>query len=150
MATKSIFFTGATGYIGGAFLNRLLSHPERSSFSISILVRDVEKAEKFKEQFGLNPIVGSLDNFDLLEEAASKADIVVHTVSHPRRHLLQRQCPDNDIGACRPLGSNQGYTCRNKAQIYRDRSTSHSDSYCKLASKNSKLILISIIAVRHR
>jgi uncharacterized protein YbjT (DUF2867 family) len=75
----SIFFTGATGYIGGAILDRLLTHPDRSSFAISAIIRSAEKAKRFESEFGIHPLVGSLDDSSLVTEAASKADIVIHT-----------------------------------------------------------------------
>ncbi|EPQ52467.1 NAD P-binding protein [Gloeophyllum trabeum ATCC 11539] len=76
MAAKTnILLIGATGYLGGTVLQRLLSHPERASFSISVLVRNTEKA-KLLETFGVETIIGSLSDLDKLEKAASSADVV--------------------------------------------------------------------------
>jgi len=73
----SIFFTGATGYIGGAVLQRLLDHPKSSSFQITALVRSEEKAKKLNT-LGVKTAVGSLDDLDKLSELASEAEVVIH------------------------------------------------------------------------
>ncbi|KAJ7034973.1 hypothetical protein C8F04DRAFT_1099651 [Mycena alexandri] len=74
----SIFLTGATGYIGGAVLARLLEHPLQRTFTITILVRSAEKASVFNDKFGpnLTAIVGSTDDVKVLRTLASDADVV--------------------------------------------------------------------------
>ncbi|KAL4243713.1 NAD(P)-dependent Metabolic Enzyme [Abortiporus biennis] len=74
----SVFITGATGYIGGSFLARLLVPSYEYKLNISILVRSKEKAESLQSEFGIHSIVGSLEDEDILEEAASQAHIVVN------------------------------------------------------------------------
>ncbi|EPQ52538.1 NAD P-binding protein [Gloeophyllum trabeum ATCC 11539] len=75
MTTKiNVFITGATGYLGGSVLQRLLAHPERTSFSITALVRNVEKA-KLLEEFCVKTTIGSYSDLDKLEAAASTADV---------------------------------------------------------------------------
>ncbi|EDR01044.1 uncharacterized protein LACBIDRAFT_333595 [Laccaria bicolor S238N-H82] len=73
----NIFITGATGYIGGSVLSRLLIHPSftSGSFQISALVRTAEKGEKLKG-LGVRPVVGSYDDLDVLEREAGDADVV--------------------------------------------------------------------------
>ncbi|KAL1762272.1 hypothetical protein FB107DRAFT_268554 [Schizophyllum commune] len=78
-AQTTIHINGVTGYIGGTVLARLLEHPKRSTFRITALLRDAKKAEKLKADFGVEPIVGSLDDVDLIEKAASEADIIIPT-----------------------------------------------------------------------
>ncbi|KZT27594.1 NAD(P)-binding protein [Neolentinus lepideus HHB14362 ss-1] len=79
-STKThIFITGATGYIGGTLLKRLLQHENASSFEISTLVRAADKAEKLKA-LGVQVITGSYSDEDLLEKGAQKADIVFQNV----------------------------------------------------------------------
>ncbi|EPQ52468.1 NAD P-binding protein [Gloeophyllum trabeum ATCC 11539] len=73
--TTNIFLTGSTGYIGGTVLQRLLAHPERESFNISVLVRNAEKA-KLLENFGVTTVVGSHSDLEKLEQAAASADVV--------------------------------------------------------------------------
>jgi hypothetical protein len=75
-AKTNIFFTGATGYIGGSVLLRFLKHPDASSFNITVLVRSPEKAEKLKA-FGINPVVGSHSDTPLVEELTAQADVVI-------------------------------------------------------------------------
>ncbi|KAL1744558.1 hypothetical protein HDZ31DRAFT_64001 [Schizophyllum fasciatum] len=77
-AQTTIHINGVTGYIGGTVLARLLEHPRASSFRITALLRDATKAEKLKG-FGVETIVGSLDDVDTIEKAASEADIVIAT-----------------------------------------------------------------------
>ncbi|KAI0342692.1 NAD(P)-binding protein [Trametopsis cervina] len=71
----SVFLTGATGYIGGSVLARLLSHPSRNSFDISVLVRSAEKAKDL-EAFGVHAIVGSTADSSLVQDLASQAHVV--------------------------------------------------------------------------
>uniref|UniRef100_A0A8H8CEH7 NmrA-like domain-containing protein n=1 Tax=Psilocybe cubensis TaxID=181762 RepID=A0A8H8CEH7_PSICU len=73
----NILITGATGYVGGSVLDRLLKHPEASSFKISAIVRSEEKGRKI-ENLGVESIIGSYEADDLsfLTDAASRADVV--------------------------------------------------------------------------
>jgi len=74
-AKTPIFLIGATGYIGGTVLWRLLSHPSANTFDITVIVRSEEKAKKL-EQFGVKPVVGSYKDTKLVEELAEKAHVV--------------------------------------------------------------------------
>jgi len=76
--SKSVFITGATGYIGGETLAHLLNAPSSKSYKYSALIRNKEKAAKL-EALGVRPVVGTLNDAALLIEEASKADIVIHT-----------------------------------------------------------------------
>jgi nucleoside-diphosphate-sugar epimerase len=77
MALKTnIFVTGATGYIGGSVVTRLLEHPSASSFQITALVRSADKAAKL-ESVGLKTAIGSLDELDKLTKLSSEADVVI-------------------------------------------------------------------------
>lgn len=84
---KNVFFTGATGYIGGTVLQALLTAPTPPA-SITVLIRDASKADLFtslslaKEKgVKLIPLVGSLEDTDKLKDAASAADVVVDTAN---------------------------------------------------------------------
>jgi len=70
----------SSGYIGGTVLGRFLAHPDVAQFNLTALVRSEEKAKKL-ETFGVNAVVGSLQDLELLESLASKADYVVSMVS---------------------------------------------------------------------
>lgn len=77
MSTKTkVFMTGITGYIGGTVLERFLNRPDAGDFEFTALVRSPEKAEKFKT-FGVNAVVGSLSDLDLLEKLVSEADLTI-------------------------------------------------------------------------
>jgi len=70
----------ALGYIGGSVLAHFLKHPERNEFEFTALVRSADKAEKFRQQFSVNAIRGSFSDSGLIEEAASRADVVLSLV----------------------------------------------------------------------
>ncbi|KAG5647412.1 hypothetical protein DXG03_000483 [Asterophora parasitica] len=73
--TTHIFLTGATGYIGGSVLTRLLSHKLSDTFGITVLVRDPAKAKEFRT-LGVKATVGSNSDTKLLRQLAAEADIV--------------------------------------------------------------------------
>ncbi|KAF8986593.1 hypothetical protein BDQ17DRAFT_1436193 [Cyathus striatus] len=70
-----ILLTGATGYIGGSVLTRLLSHPLSETFQITVLLRDPSKATHFRTM-GIKAVVGSHSDHDLLQKLAGDADVV--------------------------------------------------------------------------
>ncbi|TFK72947.1 NAD-binding protein [Pluteus cervinus] len=74
----TIFLTGATGYIGGSILNRFLERPDAASFKITALVRSPEKAVKL-QALGVNAVVGSHGQLDLVEELASQSEYAITT-----------------------------------------------------------------------
>ncbi|VDB84727.1 unnamed protein product [Peniophora sp. CBMAI 1063] len=79
MSSKTtIFYTGATGYLGGAMLQLLLGDP---NVTITALVRNKDKADKL-EKFGVKVIVGSLDDLALLEAEGAKADVVIQSAAY--------------------------------------------------------------------
>ncbi|KAL0064834.1 hypothetical protein AAF712_008231 [Marasmius tenuissimus] len=71
-----ILVTGATGYIGGAVVDKFLARPDAPSLDIRAVVRSPEKGEKLKA-FGITPIIGSHDDEDLMVKAASQVDVVL-------------------------------------------------------------------------
>ncbi|KAI1176707.1 NAD(P)-binding protein [Nemania sp. FL0916] len=74
MWTKNIR-TGVTGYIGGSVFAALArQHPE---YDLTVLLR--KPPTDFKSQFpGVKLIQGNFDDSDIIAEAASSADIVIH------------------------------------------------------------------------
>ncbi|KAI0783990.1 hypothetical protein BC629DRAFT_541283 [Irpex lacteus] len=78
MSKTPILFLGATGYIGGAVLSRLLSHPSREHFDIIALVRSSDKAKKL-EEFGIKTVVGSFKDAPLVEQLAENAHVIFST-----------------------------------------------------------------------
>ncbi|PMD54419.1 NAD(P)-binding protein [Hyaloscypha bicolor E] len=82
MAAKKVFITGATGFIGGSVLNKLLEkHPQ---LEITALLRSPSSAFSAKYS-SVEGVKGSFDDFGIIEKAAHEADIVIHTgdISHP-------------------------------------------------------------------
>src|SRR3989338_10359686 len=71
----SIFLTGATGYIGGSVLTSLL---QNKKYKVTALVRAQEKATLLQE-LGVTPLVGSLDDLELITNASAQADVVINT-----------------------------------------------------------------------
>jgi len=68
----NIFITGAAGYIGGAVAKRLIDAGHR----VRGLVRDSAKAELLLAR-GIEPVVGTLDDVDLLDREGRTADGVI-------------------------------------------------------------------------
>ncbi|CAO3690316.1 unnamed protein product [Umbelopsis ramanniana] len=71
--STSIYLSGATGFIGGSILNALL---ETKKYSITALVRSEEKA-KALNKIGVKTVIGTLDDFDIIEEQTYRADLVI-------------------------------------------------------------------------
>jgi nucleoside-diphosphate-sugar epimerase len=75
-----VFVTGATGYIGGSVAERLVA----SGFQVTGLVRSKEKVPLLRER-GIEPVLGTLDEPEILMHSALEADAVIHAASadHP-------------------------------------------------------------------
>ncbi|KAK2024946.1 NAD dependent epimerase/dehydratase family protein-like protein [Colletotrichum zoysiae] len=79
-----ILLTGATGYIGGTILTRLLSSssPILTSASITCLVRGAERASRLTAAYGprVQPVVyESLDDIETTTATAAQHDVVINT-----------------------------------------------------------------------
>ncbi|KII92141.1 hypothetical protein PLICRDRAFT_36933 [Plicaturopsis crispa FD-325 SS-3] len=73
----NIFFLGASGFIGGGVLTRLLAHPKAGEFNIKALVRKADKAAILTAKYPtVTPVIGSLQDLEVLEKNAAEADIV--------------------------------------------------------------------------
>lgn len=75
-----VFVTGATGYIGGSVAERLIA----LGHHVTGLVRSANKIPQLKER-GIEPVLGALDDSEILTDAAHAADAVIHAASadHP-------------------------------------------------------------------
>jgi nucleoside-diphosphate-sugar epimerase len=71
-----IFCTGASGYIGGSVAAHLIV----AGHQVTGLVRSPEKAEAVRAR-GIQPVLGTLDDGEVLARAARAADIVVNAAS---------------------------------------------------------------------
>jgi nucleoside-diphosphate-sugar epimerase len=67
-----VFITGATGYIGGSVAARLID----AGHHVRGLVRDAAKAQALSAR-GIEPVLGDLDDGDVLARAAQASDAVV-------------------------------------------------------------------------
>ena len=71
-----IFCTGASGYIGGS----VAAHLVAAGHQVTGLVRSQEKADAVRAR-GIEPLSGTLDDADVLAQAAHAADIVINAAS---------------------------------------------------------------------
>jgi nucleoside-diphosphate-sugar epimerase len=71
-----IFVTGATGYIGGSVAERLVA----LGHNVTGLVRSEHKIPPLRER-GIEPVLGTLDDSEILAHAAAQADAVIHAAS---------------------------------------------------------------------
>lgn len=90
-----ILLTGATGYVGGTVLHRLLNHPSfascpASSYPITLPIRPSagDRIPKLTATYGarVNPLaITSLDDVDTLTALAAEHDVVINAGSgfHP-------------------------------------------------------------------
>ncbi len=74
----NVFITGVTGYLGGSVADKLI----KNGYNVSGLVRtnDTEKIELLAER-GIKTVAGSLDDVEILTNAAREADAVIHTAN---------------------------------------------------------------------
>ncbi|KAK0221077.1 hypothetical protein EDD85DRAFT_863207 [Armillaria nabsnona] len=78
MSKINIFFTGATGYIGGTILSRLIEHKDYKNFDITILLRPSRSPAGY-EALGLKVVSGNHSDSALLRAQAAAADVVFAT-----------------------------------------------------------------------
>ena len=71
-----IFCTGASGYIGGS----VAAHLAAAGHRVTGLVRSADKAEAISA-FGIEPVMGTLDDAQILARAAQAADVVINAAS---------------------------------------------------------------------
>ncbi|MBX9646135.1 MAG: NAD-dependent epimerase/dehydratase family protein [Xanthobacteraceae bacterium] len=71
-----VFCTGASGYIGGSVAAQLAA----AGHQVTGLVRSPEKADAVRA-FGIEPVMGTLDDAAVLTQAAKAADVVVNAAS---------------------------------------------------------------------
>lgn len=73
---KNTHRTGATGFIGGDALYAV-QHAQ-PSWELTVLVRDEDKAAEIEKTFpNVKFAFGSLDEYDVIKDAAAQSDIVI-------------------------------------------------------------------------
>ena len=78
-----IFLTGATGYIGGSVALGLI----KDGHEVIGLVRSKERATQVAAM-NIEPIIGSLDNLDLLQQLASSSDAIINTADAEHKNCV--------------------------------------------------------------
>ena len=75
---KSLFLTGATGYVGSAILKCYL----KNSWEITAYLRDSnsQKAKSLRD-IGVRIVEGNLDEFEKIAKASENHDIIIHTAN---------------------------------------------------------------------
>ncbi|PRX97997.1 nucleoside-diphosphate-sugar epimerase [Allonocardiopsis opalescens] len=92
-----VFLTGATGYIGGSVAHRLL----RAGHRVTGLARTPEKAAALG-RLGVEPVLGTLEDRELLIERARAADAVVNAADSDHRGAVEALV-DALAGSGKPL-----------------------------------------------
>jgi nucleoside-diphosphate-sugar epimerase len=97
-----LFMTGAAGYIGGSIAARLVAQ----GHTVRGLLRDETKAPALLA-CGIEPVIGSLDDADVLAREAREADGVVNTANADHLPSLQAMLAALD-GSGKPLVHTSG------------------------------------------
>jgi nucleoside-diphosphate-sugar epimerase len=80
----NIFITGANGFIGGSIAAGLV----RAGHRVTGLIRKPEQAAEL-ERLGIVPVIGSLDDRELLVAQAKAADAVINAASSDHRGAVE-------------------------------------------------------------
>jgi len=79
-----VFITGATGYIGGSVAKVLLE----AGHVVYGLVRNPDKLEPLR-QIGIEPVLGTLEDTEILTKYAQMSDAVIHTADSDHRTAVE-------------------------------------------------------------
>lgn len=80
----AIFVTGASGYVGGAIATRLVE----DGYAVRGLVRSEEKARRLSAA-GIEPVLGTLDDAEMLTREARASDGVVNVANSDHRGAVE-------------------------------------------------------------
>ncbi len=80
----NVFVTGAAGFIGGSIATGLV----QAGHNVTGLVRSAEQADELKA-LGMNALIGTLDDSQLLAEQARAADAVINAASSDHRGAVE-------------------------------------------------------------
>lgn len=124
MAMK-IFITGTTGYIGGSLAERLI----RIGHVVSGLVRTEAQAVLVKRR-GITPIIGHLDDGEVLTRAARQADATINAASSDHRGAVETLV-NAMKGSEKPLIHTSGTSiiCDDARGEYESATRFHDDSF---------------------
>ncbi len=79
-----VFITGATGFIGGSIAEGLLAR----GHEVSGLARNKEKAD-FLTSRGVTPVLGELNDAEILAQASAGADAIINAASSDHRASVE-------------------------------------------------------------
>ena len=107
------------GYLGGAVLTRLLGSPSSARYHVTALVRSGEKARVLRS-FGVDALVGSLDDVEQVTSLAAQADVVIECVccdlvSFRKSRLMVSL---THVGGCRSYKVDERHSGWSKAKVY--------------------------------
>jgi len=80
----NVFVTGAAGFIGGSIATGLV----QAGHNVTGLVRSAEQADELKAM-GMNAVIGTLDDSQLLAQQARAADAVINAASSDHRGAVE-------------------------------------------------------------
>ena len=83
-----VFLTGASGYIGGSVAAALRS----AGHDVTGLVRSAQRAGQVRA-LGIEPVLGTLGDADLLARVAREADAVINAADSDNREVLEAILP---------------------------------------------------------
>lgn len=106
----NVFVTGAAGFIGGSIATALV----QAGHKVTGLVRSAEQADELKA-LGMNAVIGTLDDSQLLAQQARAADAVINAASSDHRGAVEAL-----LGALR--GSNKVFLHTSGSSIVGDAS----------------------------
>lgn len=75
-----VFVIGASGYIGGSIAAKLIAQ----GHSVLGLVRSQERADQV-QALGIEPVMGNLDDADVIKDAAKRSDAVISAANAEHR-----------------------------------------------------------------
>jgi nucleoside-diphosphate-sugar epimerase len=93
----NVFITGAAGYIGGSVAARFI----KEGYAVRGLVRTPQQAERIKA-LGIEPVIGTLDDREILIREAQAADAVVNAASSDHRASVEAML-DGLAGSNKPF-----------------------------------------------
>src|SRR3569623_1555860 len=84
LSPMKVFITGASGYIGGSVAAALIARGDE----VSGLARSEASAGALRER-GIAPVIGTLDDANVLAKAAREADVTINAANAGHREAAE-------------------------------------------------------------